>query len=1382
MPPTQLLSTLASFRRRIKLLSVTFGLGITVAALIALLLATILLDYTLNLPPIPRLILIVVSLAGVGSAFFTYIIQPAVSRLTLSDIAGHLESAFPQFDDRLRSTVAILGGNVPGSDVMKQRVLTETGTLAANTNFNRALVLRPVYHSLAVAVLAIAACMLAMYSSPVHTKIAIARLVHPFEFNPWPKRVQISIPNALPTRVPAGQRIPVHIALSKGDRSSMKPIVYYQYDDGPVQQEYMPREGSAASFIASLDAKVDPAKPAGTLKIHVKAGDDEYSFPAIAVVPRLAIRQVQAMITPPAYTKLPAQTYNLSSGPALATFGSGVALKVSFNKPLAAGSKIELVPAGEGAKAPQATWDSDLGRFTANESMHFRLRGTDADGFNNTALEEYEILVRPDQLPMVQIENPRRNEERTAIAAIPLQAMAEDDYAIRTMSLEILRLGDTRHWSIPLITEGAPANNAVAWSPLESTAEQHRFRSNWLWDLAKLTDANLKGGDVLEYHLIASDNFTLNGQVHPPVTSSHLRITIVTQEELAARLTELLRNIAGQLGEVARTHGRTSDETSALAGDTKKKPKLDEADRAAAERLTTQQSNVASATKQLGGKLSDLLTQMEENKSTAKELRDITGDARDLLDNAAEHPMREAVNSLADARDPNKTTDQRNKDFEQTTASQKDATGALRRALDRMGNLGNLREAVETIRSLLKDQQGLTAKTTADGKSILGKKPEYLDDDERAKSDKNSGDQKSLAERTEKALKDLEKMAESMAKSDSISAEAMKSAAQTGQQQQVSASQSRASAAIQQNQQAQSQQSQKQAEAGLQAMLDKLREAEKRKLAELAEKLASLQQQVANLVRRQSGHNLDNVTVQNKKIDEKTLADLRTLSERKPDAPAPQMPELSPAQEQTERNTRDIAASAEDLPSASEVASALTRAAGKMERAIVSLRATKLVDAYEPPQVDALAILTEAKKRVDELKNEIDKQLNQNQKETLRQAYVLIRQDQEKVNKETTRIDGSPQHYKREDQIRLNQLVTQEGGLSEKVGSLEEDLKTLGGTVYVWSNRDLVTGMNGVKDQLAKPLTGAPTQGEQHRILDQLDAMIASLDVKPLTREFEARSAGGGGGVCKKKLPTEAELRLLKSLQTAINKSTKAQDKPDHDKPAVLSLGTRQGELRNLLDSLLQKGSNGQLKLGPEPDPKDRLPDEAKPEDLANQETDQSLLTDKDEQATKQVDKETGQVGDRMARSRQRLALDNDPGKVTQLIQDKILGDLDVLIEQARKQECQPGTGKQKPQMAQGQKPREIGNQQAQAQNQGSKPGQRSAAGRSPAQNSNAAGPPLTSTDVSQDIRSTMKEWGGLTPRQRDAIIEGAGDTIIEKYKPLIDDYYRSLATKATEK
>ena len=49
-------------------------------------------------------------------------------------------------------------------------------------------------------------------------------------------------------------------------------------------------------------------------------------------------------------------------------------------------------------------------------------------------------------------------------------------------------------------------------------------------------------------------------------------------------------------------------------------------------------------------------------------------------------------------------------------------------------------------------------------------------------------------------------------------------------------------------------------------------------------------------------------------------------------------------------------------------------------------------------------------------------------------------------------------------------------------------------------------------------------------------------------------------------------------------------------------------------------------------------------------------------------------------------------------------------------------------------------------------------------------------------IRESMQEWGGVTPRQRAAVIEGGEETIIEPYKKLIDDYYKSLATKATER
>jgi hypothetical protein len=45
-----------------------------------------------------------------------------------------------------------------------------------------------------------------------------------------------------------------------------------------------------------------------------------------------------------------------------------------------------------------------------------------------------------------------------------------------------------------------------------------------------------------------------------------------------------------------------------------------------------------------------------------------------------------------------------------------------------------------------------------------------------------------------------------------------------------------------------------------------------------------------------------------------------------------------------------------------------------------------------------------------------------------------------------------------------------------------------------------------------------------------------------------------------------------------------------------------------------------------------------------------------------------------------------------------------------------------------------------------------------------------------------MAEWAQTSPRQRLAVIEGATEQPIEKFKSFIDDYYKSLATQSTQR
>jgi hypothetical protein len=876
--------------------------------------------------------------------------------------------------------------------------------------------------------------------------------------------------------------------------------------------------------------------------------------------------------------------------------------------------------------------------------------------------------------------------------------------------------------------------------------------------------------------------------VHPPVPSGKLRLNIISQETLTNQVTEAIRAIGEKVRLAQNSQTRNKQETQSLRQDTTGRPRLDPADRTALNRLIDQQSTLASQTRQLAGQMAAAEKRLEDNRSNNNDLKGLAKEVRSTLNETAEQPMSEASKKLSEASlppdpkgDAKKQAEDRGNTMQDAENKQQQASDNLGRVMEKLGNLGTFETLIQKVRDALAEQQRLSKELNELGRQTIGKRPEELSEPQRKKLNELSESQRKAAENTDKLTKDLNKSSEQTQKSDPAASKAMQQAAQQAQQQQVSPNQQQAAQNAQQNQQAQAQAKQKQAELGLQIMLDTMREAQRRKLEQLSKELAKLQELIAYLIRRQAAHNIDNLRVQDvpeslKLITDELVQKAERLKDKMP--PKPEPPQLANSQILTERNTRDVAKTAEDMQKGgAEIGAILTKAAGFMERAIVALRDGSLKEAYDPSQVRALATLDEAAKKVDEAAAEAKKQQEEADKDAIRQVYEKIKAEQEKINSETTRIDASPRlpdgTLRREDAVRLGRLPGEQGALADKTQTIEEDLVRLGGIVYVWANKDIVSTMNGVKSDLGKPETGKPTQAEQTRIVEQLDSMIRNLAIKPLQKRFNQQpgGGGGGGGSPKPKMPSEAELRLLKDFQIAVNKSTKTIDaQPKKDNEKLVSLGTRQGELRNLLDQLVQKASMGEVKLDKEPDPKDRLPEEAGAKDIENQELDEWLRGARS--GDDQLADDMKLVGQRMARSRQRLALDHDPGKVTQLIQERILKNLDHLIEMSRQQLAQAKPQQGKGQQAQKlQQPNAQPNQGVAQLNQNNKPA--GSEKLSPGNENNA--------NPSKDIRTDASEWGHLTPRERQAIIEGVGDTIISKYKKITDDYYEMMGKKGSE-
>lgn len=1378
-----LLKSLASLRLKAKLLSAACGVGIVLAAAAAMVLALGVVDYLLHLQWLTRALCVGVAAAAVLWLLWDRVLRPLMARLSLGDMAGHVESVFPQFDDRLRSTVYFVSSDVPGSQAMKEQTVSEAGRLARAVDLSRVLQPRPVWYSLGAAALAVGVLLLLGVLLGEYARIALSRILL-VKAEAWPKRVQIDVLRAIPEKVAAGQRVDFRMKLARGERRGTKAVLYYRYDNGPLQQVLMTR-GDDGVYTAAVDARGEQ------MKVWMAAGDDETEPRRIAVVQRLAISGVEAEVTPPAYCRMEPVGYNLSQAPAVVTVGSTVKMTVRFTKPLAHDKPVVLESVRPDGKLPQIAWTRPspsvaVGTWAAEESMRFRIHAIDTDYFENAGLEEFEITVRPDQLPTVIIEMPRGNEDRTPVAVVRLEALAEDDFDISTMTLVVDRPADRKHWEIPL----------SGWQRVDARGERKRFRVRYDWELAQLPDANLKPGDVLEYHVQVTDNYDLRGARHEPAVSGRLKINIISQEALSIQVTDAMRTLAERVRQVLNTQNRTQQETANLRKETENREVLDAGERTALNRLTEQQSTMVSQTRQLAGQMGELERRLEDNRSDNQELKDIAREVRRGLNETAENPMTSASHKLSEAQqhaDPRKSggdpqrqkaaAEQRQAAMAAGESKQRESSEQLSRVLEKMGTLGTFEQMLQRVREALARQQELSRQLGELGKQTLGKDPDKLSPEEKKRLSEIASEQARQARNTEKLTSDLQRASEQTQRSDQASSQAMQQAAQQAQQQQVASNQAQAAQAAQQNQQSQAQARQRQAELGLQMMLDTLREAERRKLEQLARELAKLQELIVGLIRRQAGHNIDNLRIQGgedklKQITDELLRKAERIADRQPPAPRPD--QLLHSQAQTEGNTRDVARSAEGLRrGGAEIAAALTRAAGHMERAAVGLRDAKLPEAYDPHQVKSLASLEEALAKADEAAKDVNDQLDQANRETIRQAYEKIRAEQEKINRETVRIDAAPRlpdgSLRREDAVNLGRLPGQQGELAEATRKLEEPLRDLGGVVYVWANKDIVDSMNEVKNDLARPSTGTPTQTEQQRILEQLDAMIKNLAVRP-PRPSDFHSppggGGGGGGSPRPQLPSEVELRLLKDLQLAVNRATRVLNAlPDRDKPKLTALGGRQGELRNVLDQLLQKASRGMVRLDPEPDAAERLPEEAGKEELDNQEFDEWLRGGRS--GDDQLVSDVKQAGQRMGRSRQRLALAHDPGKTTQLIQERIIQNLDNLIQMARQQQAQ-ASSRQGQQGQQGQQPRPGEGQMGQQQTGESRPNR----GSTPAGSERRGGTGDTAADLSKDIRERAAEWGTLTPKERQAVIDGMHDKAIPKYKRLIDEYYEMMSRK----
>jgi len=167
-------------------------------------------------------------------------------------------------------------------------------------------------------------------------------------------------------------------------------------------------------------------------------------------------------------------------------------------------------------------------------------------------------------------------------------------------------------------------------------------------------------------------------------------------------------------------------------------------------------------------------------------------------------------------------------------------------------------------------------------------------------------------------------------------------------------------------------------------------------------------------------------------------------------------------------------------------------------------------------------------------------------------------------------------------------------------------------------------------------------------------------------------------------------------------------------------------------------------------------------QDLTNK-----LLHPEDKPDPNKVKQQMKEALDRMGQVQSLLQEKKETGAVTQETERRIMMDLDVLIDFARKQQQ---NGPSQPQDPNQQKDP----QQSRTYSQGNKPGQGQGGNVAAAADVLPGGGQDTPT-AAADIHAKGDQWGDLRPVERDLINNGAHEDYVSSYREMINHYYMAL-------
>ena len=434
--PVVVESKLRAVRQRMFAMRATDGVILTMAVLVAVMMAAMLVDWLIVLfDPRWRTTITLVSLLAAVVTFVLSCVRPLVHRRLLSSVARRIDQAVPSLEERW-STVTELAESpdppaIRGAPHLIRQVAREAADLDPLVQAPKVVSKSDLRRHSVVLGAALGILLLVFAVAPTRTGTLLQRFWAPASDISMTRISSLTGNRVVPRKEP----LTLQANMEGLDHDSAILFIRGGEDEGRVPLSRLADPDSDVSFQYKLRSVED------SFRYRFRTGDGQSAWHQITAVDRPSLAEVRFRIVPPAYTRLPDEDLDALPRKHRALQGSRLELAFRSARPL---SRMELVFGEDRSETLTPVEEEDCYGYetTLEESIFFAVRLVDEHDLTNLSPPSCRIKVVPDRPPTVEITSP---EEEVVIPPdeekITIEFAARDDIGIDQAEL-IVTVGD----------------------------------------------------------------------------------------------------------------------------------------------------------------------------------------------------------------------------------------------------------------------------------------------------------------------------------------------------------------------------------------------------------------------------------------------------------------------------------------------------------------------------------------------------------------------------------------------------------------------------------------------------------------------------------------------------------------------------------------------------------------------------------------------------------------------------------------------------------------------------------------------------------------------------------------------------------------------------